>query len=404
MSVASPGNTVLDLTDPTTFVTNDPHDFWRGVRETDRVLWSEGQAGRPGFWAVACHEDVVCAYANAAELKSARGTVLDVLLHGDDAGGGKMLAVTDRPRHRQLRSVMMRALSARILDELEGKLQQSVQRLIGEMTERDEFDFATDVAEHIPINTICDLLSIPVADRAALLRLNKLALSSDSADIDELASLEARNEIVLYFVDLAQERRSNPGGDVVSAIAGARIDGEPLTLDEIALNCYSLILGGDESSRLSAISGVKALAEHPAQWRALQAGEVVLETAVEEIVRWATPAMYFARTASADLSIAGKRIRAGDIVTLWNISANNDETAFTAPRALDLSRSPNRHVAFGYGPHFCIGAFLGRAELRALLTALVQRVADLELRGTPARVFSSFVYGYSSLPVAFRSR
>lgn len=402
MSVAD--LTALDLTDATTFVEHDPHDFWRMVRETEPVYWHEARAGHPGFWVVAGYHDVVSAYGNAAELRSMRGTVLDVLLHGDDSAGGKMLAVTDRPRHQQLRTIVMKAFSAGVLADVTHKIEQRVAQRVRDVTELDSFDFAAEIAEYIPMNTICDLLSIPEQDRGQLLRWNKTALSSDTSDIDEEASLEARNEMVLYFMDLARERRAHPGDDTVSMIAGARIEDQLLTLEEVALNCYSIVLGGDESSRVSAICGVKALAEHPDQWRALLAGEVSMRSAVEEILRWATPAMYFARTASHDLVIGGKQVRVGDIVTLWNISANNDEAVFAAPRTFDLARSPNKHVAFGYGPHFCVGSFLGRAELHALLAALVDSVAGLELRGSPARIYSNFLYGYSSLPVTFQPR
>ena len=404
MSTTESGVAALDLVDPATFVEHDPHAFWRVVRECQPVYWHETATRRPGFWVVAGYHDVASLYNNVTELSSARGTVLDVLLHGDDTAGGKMLAVTDRPRHRPLRGIMARAFAPRALEQVALRVHQRTTRLISEMADRASFDFATEVAESIPMNTVCDLLSIPDCDRGALLRWSKLALSADSVDSDGLDALEARNEIVCYFMDLAQERRAMPGDDVVSALATARIDGAPLALEDVALNCYSVILGGDESSRMSAICAVKALAEHPAQWAALRAGKVGTATAVEEILRWATPAMHFARTARHDLVVGGKRIRAGDIVTLWNISANNDEAAFVAPRTFDLSRSPNKHVAFGRGPHFCVGAFLGRTELRALLTALVAEVADLELCGAPARIYSNFLYGYRSLPVTFRPR
>ena len=165
-----------------------------------------------------------------------------------------------------------------------------------------------------------------------------------------------------------------------------------------------MILGGDESSRVSAISAVKALAENRGQWQALSSGAVTIESAVEEVLRWATPAMHFARTASRDLVIGDEQVRRGDIVSLWNISANNDEEVFDSPRTFDLSRSPNRHVTFGHGPHFCLGATLGRAELHALLAALVKVVDTIELRGTSARICSNFLYGHSSLPVTFQPR
>ncbi|MCI4061485.1 cytochrome P450 [Micromonospora sp. R77] len=391
--------TELDLTDPTTFVRNDPHDFWREVRRTRPVYW---QDGNPGFWVVARHADVLACYADVTALSSAYGTVLETMLHGRDPAGGKMLAVTDRPRHRELRNLMQRAFSPRVLGAVERNVHRRAARLIETVVERGEFDFATEVAEHIPMNTICDLLSIPEADRPRLLQWNKLAVSVDAADADQIDSFEARSEIVGYFMEIAQHRRRVPGDDVISMIATAQVGDRQLTLEEVALNCYSLILGGDESSRVSAICAVKALAEHQGQWRALRSGGANVDTAVEEVLRWATPAMHFARTAIRDVEIGGQAVRGGDIVTMWNVSANNDEDVFGMPRRFDLTRWPNRHVSFGHGPHFCVGAFLGRAELRALLSAMTRSVTDIQLTGKPLPIYSSFLQGYSSLPVAFR--
>lgn len=394
----------LDLTDPATFVENDPHAFWRRVRREQPVYWHPKAPGRPGFWVVAGYDDVLSCHGDFKRLSSARGNVLDVLLRGGDSAGGTMLAVTDRPRHRQLRTLMLRAFSPRVLDGVVRRVEERTAELIRTVAERGSFDFAAEVAEHVPMNTICDLLSVPVEDRAELLAWNKAALSSDGPDGVQLDALEARNEIVLYLMDLVFERRANPGDDVISMIAGAEVDDRPLTPEEIALNCYSLILGGDESSRMTAISSVLAFARHPDQWRGLRKGAIDVDTAVEELLRWATPGMHFARTALVDLDIGGQRVRAGDVVTFWTTSANNDEGVFAAPRVLDLSRTPNRHLTFGHGPHFCVGAALGRAELSALLRALVAFVDEIELDAEPARIYSNFLYGHSSLPVTFRPR
>lgn len=404
MNLLPAGITMIDLTDPTTFIRNDPYPFWAEVRDRAPVFWHEGVGDRSGFWVVSRYADVVTAYADAARLSSARGTVLDVLLRGGDSAGGRMLAVTDRPRHRSLRNLMLRAFSPRVLDEVVERVHRRADELIRQVTKVGSFDFAAEVADHIPMGTICDLLSIPEADRAELLRWNKNALSSDEVDADPFAALEARNEILRYFTDLAAQRRANPGDDVVSMIATAAIGGEQLPIEDVALNCYSLILGGDESSRVSAICAIKAFADFPDQWRCVRDGAVTIDTAVEEVLRWATPAMHFARTATADLELGGARIHAGDIVTMWNLSANFDERQFDAPDQFQVARTPNKHVSFGYGPHFCLGAFLGRAELRALLGALVDAVSEIELAGSPRRIYSNFLNGYSSLPVTFTPR
>ncbi|GGO10098.1 cytochrome P450 [Microbispora rosea subsp. aerata] len=373
------------------------------MRAERPVYWHEPKGRNPGFWVVSRYADIQSLFHNEA-LSSARGNVLDVVLRGDDSAGGSMLAVTDNPRHRHLRNVLWSAFTPRVLGEVVEKVQRRTVELVSAVVGRDTFDFAAEVAEKIPMNTICDLLSIPQADRGDLLRWNKMALSSDRADSSELDALSARNEIVLYFMDLAQERRANPGDDVVSMLATAEVEGRPLTVEELAVNCYSLILGGDETSRVSAICAVLALIENPGQWQALRSGEVGFESAVEEVIRWATPGTHLARTAVRDLTIGGHDVRAGDIVTLWTISANNDETVFAEPRKFNLSRSPNKHLAFGRGPHYCLGAFLARAELRALLSTLVAHVARMELRGTPRPIYSNFVVGYDSLPVHFEGR
>jgi cytochrome P450 len=177
------------------------------------------------------------------------------------------------------------------------------------------------------------------------------------------------------------------------------VDGVRLTDDEVMLNCYSLILGGDETTRLAMVGAVQALIEHPEQWRALKDGSISTASATEEILRWTAPAMHVGRTATEDVDLHGHRIRAGDIVTGWVISANFDETVFANPRTFDLARAPNRHLTFSYGPHFCLGVHLARLEIRALLEALCSTVDRIEAAGTPRPIFSNFLRGFSSLPV-----
>lgn len=403
MSQSALGERSLDLTDPATFVEHDVHEFWRRVRAERPVHWHEPTDRHPGFWVVSRHADIQ-SLLHSDSLSSARGNVLDVVLRGDDSAGGSMLAVTDPPRHRALRNLLWSAFTPRVLGEVVEQVERRTTELLSAAVEKGTFDFAAEIADQVPINTICDLLSVPTADRGDLLAWNKMALSSDRADSDELDAISARNEIVLYFMDLAQQRREAPGDDVISMLATTEVEGRLLTVEELAVNCYSLILGGDETSRVSAICAVLALIDNPDQWHALRSGEVSLESAVEEVLRWSSPAMHLARTAVADFEVGGARVRSGDIVTLWTISANNDEDVFVEPRRFRLSRSPNRHLSFGHGRHYCLGAFLGRAELTALLGALVGRVARMELRGTPRPIYSNFLTGYESLPVHFEGR
>ncbi|WP_411137966.1 cytochrome P450 [Streptomyces sp. C10] len=390
----------LDLTDPQTFLDHDLHQMWRAYRELSPVHWHPPTQRAPGFWVISKHTDVVAVYRDNKQFTSERGNVLATLLKGEDSASRKMLAVTDGPRHREIRNLMLRMFSPRVIESVVEGVRRRTNELVAHAVDRHELDFVTDVADCIPINTIGDLMDIPAADREQLVEWNTLTLSRHSSDSSELDELMARNEILLYFARLAANRRRNPGDDVISALATATIDGEPLSEDEIVFNCYSLILGGDESSRMSSVGGLIALAQHPEQWRRLKDGEASLESATEEVLRWTTPAMHFGRRALVDVQVRDRTIRAGDVVSLWNSSANFDEDVFTDPYAFDLTRTPNKHVAFGHGPHFCLGAFLGRAHVNAVVEALRAQVGEIRLQGPPRRLFSNFVQGYSSLRVA----
>jgi cytochrome P450 len=395
----------VDLTDPRTFVSGDPdelHDMWRRFR-TERPVHHHRPIGAlPGFWALSRYDDVLAVYKDSTRFTSERGNVLSTLLQGGDSAAGKMLAVSDGPRHRAIRTLMLKSFSPRALRHVVEQVRVRTRDLLSQVLDRDRFDYAEAIAEHIPMGTICDLMAVPPQDRQPLLDWNKQVLSADSSEASAQEAWLARNEILLYFSNLARHRRRNPGEDVISALATGRIAGELLTEEEIVFNCYSLIIGGDESSRMASIGAVLGFIEHPEQWRAFKAGEVTVESATEEVLRWTTPAMHFGRRALTDVEIAGRTVPAGDIVTLWNTSANFDPDFFADPLRYDLARTPNKHLAFGYGPHFCLGAFLGREELKALLAAMRDLVAAVEPRGEAKRVYSNFLYGHSSLPVAFR--
>ncbi|MFD4613438.1 cytochrome P450 [Streptomyces sp. NPDC058440] len=391
----------VDLTDPRTFEENDLREYWRRLRTTRPLHWHPPAGDAPGFWVISRYADVMALYKDNKRLTSERGNVLVTLLAGGDSATGKMLAVTDGAPHRNLRNVLLKAFSPQALKPISDRVRQNTTRLVVEAVRRGECDFATDVAEHIPMNTISDLLGVPTADREFLLNLNKSALSSNEEGQSETDAWLARNEILLYFNELVAERRAKPTEDVISVLANSTVNGEPLSEEVIVLNCYSLILGGDETSRLSMIDAVRTLTRHPDQWQSLRDREVTLESATEEVLRWATPAMHFGRRTVTDVELHGQVIAAGDIVTLWNSSANRDEEVFADPYVFDLNRSPNKHITFGYGPHFCLGAYLGRVEVNAMLDALRTYSTGFEVTGEPQRIHSNFLTGLCSLPVRF---
>ncbi|MFB8179407.1 cytochrome P450 [Streptomyces sp. NPDC055966] len=395
-----------DLTDPRTFLAPDAElvEMWRRFRSQSPVHWHEVE-GRavPGFWVLSRYEDVMGVYRDNKRFTSEYGNVLATLLEGGDSAAGKMLAVTDGRRHRELRNLMLKAFAPRVLEPVVAGVRARADRLVRSAVEAGDCDFAKDVAEHIPMATIADLLGVPAADRDDLLVLTKEALSTEDESSSAEEAVVARNELLFYFAELAAVRRKDPRDDVLSVLTTSTIDGEPLTEQEIIFNCYSIIIGGDETSRLSMISAMRALMEHPEQWRRLTSGDVTVESAVEEVLRWASPAMHFGRRVREDVEIGGRLLRADDVVTLWNSSANYDESLFADPGSFDLGRTPNKHVAFGYGPHFCPGAYLGRAEIAALLSALRTHVAEAVPNGPARPIHSNFLHGYSSLPVSLSS-
>ncbi|MFJ6662941.1 cytochrome P450 [Streptomyces sp. NPDC091383] len=395
----APAPATVDLGDPDTFADRDLDGFWRTLRDTAPVYWNPPAGGRRGFWALSRYDDIMAAYRDDLHLTSERGNVLVTLLGGGDAGAGRMLAVTDGHRHHELRKILQRVLSPRVLSEVAAAVRANTRRLIREAVEAGGCDFAEEIASRIPMTTISNLLGVPEQDRDYLLAQTKAALSADTEDVDEVDSEMARNEILLYFMDMVEERREAPGDDVISMLVASSIDGVPLSDEDIVLNCYSLIIGGDETSRLTMIDGVHSLAARPGQWRRLKDGEVAIDTAVDEVLRWASPTLHFGRTVVRETEVHGVRLRPGEIVTLWHASGNRDERVFERPGEFDLGRTPNKHLAFGYGPHFCLGSYLAKVEIAELLMALRDFTTGFEQTGEALRIRSNFLTGYSTLPV-----
>ncbi|MFY1671398.1 cytochrome P450 [Plantactinospora sp. WMMB334] len=390
----------IDLADPETFVRSDTDEMWRRFRTEAPVHLHPETGHGPPFWVLSRHADVRAFYQDDERFSSHHGNMLTSLHkpHGDPAAG-MMLALTDAPRHSAMRAILVKAFSPRSRELIVNRLQDRVDALLREAAERREVDFARDVAERVSMGTICDLIGIPAADHDMLLGLSREALSSDEADQTDEQAWAARNELLLYCQDVADERRRRPTDDLMGAMASCVVDGRPMTIDELVVNCYGLILAGDQTSRLAMVGGVLALTGHPEQWESLGSGRVRMATAVDEVLRWTTPVMHVGRIARTDVRVGGHTVRKGDIVTGWNTSANRDAEVFADPDTFDLGRAPNPHLSLGYGPHFCFGAYLGRAEVGAVLTTLRRTVDSVQSRGEPTPLYSTFLRGYGSLPV-----
>jgi len=384
----------INLTDPNLYSHGDPYAQWRWLREHEPVYWHP-PAELPGFWALTKYDDARAVYRDPATFSSAGGILLRPENYGDDPGGGRTLALTDPPHHRQLRAVVDDWFSPRSVRALEAEMRDVARDVIIQALDRERCDFVTDIAARIPLYVICKMMGVPRSEWERLFTLTNEAFGAGDAPERRLAHLE----ILQYFESLVNVRTKCPADDIVSVLATAQIDGRKLTLDEIILNCDNLLVGGTENTRIAASGGMLAFLQHPDQWQALSTEPRLLPSAVEEVLRWTSTATHIMRTATRSVTLRDRRIEAGERVTLWNPSVNRDESVFDHPDCFTIDRKPNRHLALGTGEHFCLGGTLGRAELGLVYQELLSNIERIELDGTPVMLSSIVVNGPEHLPV-----
>ncbi len=378
------------LLDPELHATGDPHALWSWLRRYDPVRW-QPRTALPGFWSVTRYEDVRAVYRDPATFSSARGVLLRPTEAGEDPGGGMTLALTDPPRHRELRSVVADWFDTRAVRSLEGSVRAVVGTVLDRAVRHRQVEAVHDVAGRLSMYLIGLIMGVPEPDLEDLFRWTDEAFEAG-------ISLAAHPELMRYFADLMRRRTAEPADDLVSALLGGEAGGDLLSEEEVLLNCENIV-GATENGRLAIAGGLLAFAERPDEWCRLAEDRGLLPTAVEEVLRWTSSATHSMRTATRDCPVGGRQIRAGDRVVLWLPSANRDEMVFGDPFRFDAGRSPNRHLALGTGEHVCVGGTLARAQLRILLGELLDRQARLELAGPVHRVRSMAVGGPETLPM-----
>ncbi len=385
----------INLTDPDLYSQGDPYSVWRWLREHDPVHWHPPSGDFPGFWVLTKYDDVRAVYQDPATFSSAGGILLRPKTYGDDPGGGRTLALTDPPKHRKLRALVDEWFAPRSIRLLGAEMRDIARDVVTRAMEREKCDFVTEIAARVPLYVIAKLLGVPRDDWERLFSCTNDAFGADDAGGRRVAHLE----ILQYFEDLAAARAKSPENDLISVLATAKIDERKLTADEIILNCDNLLIGGTENSRIAASSGMLAFIQHPDQWQTLSKEPELLGSAIEEVLRWTSTATHIMRTATAPVTIRDRRVEAGDRVTLWNPSANRDESIFDDPDYFSIRRKPNRHITLGTGEHVCLGGTLGRAELRVLYEELLRSTERIELTDTPVMLSSIIVNGPERLPV-----
>jgi cytochrome P450 len=397
VSVAAPID--INLTDPELYSHGDPFAVWRWLRVNDPVRWNP-PGELPGFWILTKYDDVQAVYRDPEVFSSAGGILLRPEQHGEDPGGGRTLALTDPPRHRQLRAIVDGWFVPRNIRALEAEMREVTAGVVRDAVELGECDFVSEVAARVPLYVICNMMGVPKQDWERIFTLTGEAFGASDALTRRMAHLD----ILEYFEGLVSARKKHPAGDIISALVAAEVQGKELTSDELILNCDNLLVGGTENARLSAAGGMLAFLRHPAHWRALATDRELLPSAVEEVLRWTSTATHIMRTATGPVVIRDREIAAGDRVTLWNPSANRDEDVFPDPDVFTVQRKPNRHLALGGGEHFCLGGTLARTELRLLYDELLRLTEHIELDGEPALLSSMIVAGPVRLPVRFTPR
>lgn len=391
---AAPDLADIDLCDLDRFADGFPHHVFAVLRREAPVWWHPSTPNVPGgegFWVVSSYAEVLAAASDGTTFSSRGGG-------GRDGGGtliedlpegftGVLLNMTDDPFHQRFRGLLTPALSPRAVAALTDELRSRAVAIVDAALERGDGDLLVDVAAELPLQAAAALLGVPQDDRRLLIEWADATLDHDDRDPEDAARRAAAASAAMfaYGDELIARRRTAPGHDLISlAVTGRVDDGDgprPLREDEVRLLFTLLVAAGTETTRNTIAVGLDLLAGRPDELERLREDPSAVGPAVEELLRWASSTPYNRRTATVDTELGGRRIAAGEKVTLWWASANRDEAEFDRADEVDLRRSPNRHLAFGHGSHFCLGARLARLEIRVLLEEVARRVSSVELLG-----------------------
>lgn len=398
----------INLLDRDVFTKGVPHEWFTFLRR-EAPVYKHDEPGGPGFWVVTKYDDVVAVGRDGVTYSSdqRRGGVVGLEGGPEDYNfqeGANLMLTMDAPEHTRYRKLVNRGFTPRQMRQLEPHLREMTNKILDEVIEKGECDFVVEVAAELPLQVIAEMIGVPQEDRHKLFEWSNRMIGSEDPEyiVAESEVQMAQVEMFMYANQLAQERRANPRDDIVTSLLEAEVDGDRLS--EMDFNMFFLLLAvaGNETTRNSISHGIRAFCDNPDQYQRLVADPSLASSATEEIVRWASPVMYFRRNVTRDTELRGKQLREGDKVSIWYISANRDEDVFDDPFTFDIGRDPNEHVGFGGGgPHHCLGANLARMEMRLLFEEMARRMPELEATGPAEPLRSNFIAGIKHLPVRF---
>lgn len=410
----------VDLADARIFAEGRQHEIFRVLRREAPVHRNAENENVEPFWSITKYEDVMQISRQPELFSSAKGiTQMARNVDPNDAGyavQGRMLITMDPPRHVRLRRLVNKGFTPRAVSMWEPHIRTITNELLDDLRGKNSADFVTEVSANLPLAVICQMMGVPREDWNLMFRLtNKVLGAGDIEYQDDLPpGIEAGTPeaarytgsmglmtMLQYFQnDVAQRRAGKFNDDLVNIIMNSEVDGEKLTDEEILFFCFLLIVAGNETTRNGISGGVLTLSEHPAEKAKLLRNPELIPSGVEEILRWVSPVTHMARVATRDTEIRGQQIKAGERVVMWYPSVNRDEDIFPDGDVFNVERTPNDHLAFGIGEHFCLGAGFARLEIRVMLEELLKRYPQMEVTGVE-RLHSTFIGGIKHLYVSY---
>ncbi len=394
----------IDVYDLDAYTRAVPHDGFRLLR-TEAPVYFHPEPGGRGFWAITRYADVHAISRDPASFSSHRGgTNIPDYQPSDLSVIQLMMINMDPPQHAKYRKLARMGFTPRMVNKIEPAIRRAATEIIDRVLAGGECDFVRSISAELPLMVLCDILGVPRADRAKLFDWSNRLIGFDDPEFQTSIedAKQAAAEVWMYANQLAAARQAAaPDADLVSALVHAQVDGEKLT--EMEIGCFFLLVSvaGNETTRNLISGGMLTLLEHPEEKARLLRDPSLVPSAVEEMLRWISPVMHFRRTATRDVELRGQTIKEGDKVVLYYISANRDEEVFPDAHRFDVGRTPNDHLAFGAGEHFCLGASLARIEIRVMFEELLRRLPDVQLAGPVRRLRSNFINGWKEIPVRF---
>jgi cytochrome P450 len=413
----------INLLDLDIFENGEVHEVLKRLRHEAPVYWNEGNEELKGFWCVTRYQDVKFVSQHPELFSSAKGISGPGLRDPENnpnavsQPGGVSIITMDPPRHVKMRRLVNRGFTPRAVNAMEPTIREIAVGLLDRLTQRDECDFVLDVASQLPLAVICGLMGIPEQHWPLMFQLTNQTLGAADPEYqaqvvaeDQRGTVTAQTRTALagrlkmmeFFRELLDERRKRLGDDLVSVLLESEVDGERLDEVDILAFCFLLVLAGNETTRNAISGGLWVLCDHPDERARLQADISLIDSAVEEILRWTSPLHHMARRATVEVELRGQVMQPRDSVLMWYPSANRDEDVFDDPYRFDITRSPNDHLAFGFHEHFCLGAGFAKKEIRVMFEELFARYPNIQLNGKPERLRSNFINGIKRMPVRLR--